>query len=193
LSFGGKIKTYWHSRNRYYKRPMGQLVKMVELYSSPTVGGALGHHGELLTLEGFAKKQFVLKGRHTAEYKDQKWTKTAHNLDMIVERDGLAYGVEVKNTLSYIEKNEFDTKIEICRTLGLKPVFAVRMLPKNWIWELLHKQDGFALIFKWQLYPYGHKTVADLVKKELGLPVDCPKSLYETTMTRFTDWHEEKL
>jgi hypothetical protein len=193
LRFGGVIKTYWHRKNRYYKTAEKKVIETVELYSAPTVGGALGHHGELLVLEGFAKKGFLLTGRHTQEYGGRGWSGGDHNLDMIVEKDDQAYGVEVKNTLTYIDREDFDVKIKLCGELGVTPVFAVRMLPTTWFKELVHKAKGFGLIFEWQLYPFGHKAVADEVRATLGLPVDCPASLEEGTMDRFVNWHKGSL
>lgn len=95
----------------------------------------------------------------------------------------------MKNTLRYIEYEEFRTKIELCRTLGITPVFAVRMLPKSWIHEL-NNAGGFALILKYQLYPWAHRDLARRVRAELGLPVDAPRALEEGTMMRFLRWHE---
>ena len=121
----------------YYKREASKVIKIVEAYSADMVSFAVGQYGELLTLEGFAKFQFVLKGRSVNEFLGKKWTTSNHNLDMIIERDGIGYGVEIKNTLGYINKEEFELKIEMCRFLGLKPVFVARMLPKNWMHVLI--------------------------------------------------------
>jgi len=73
--------------------------------------------------------------------------------------------------------------------VGLKPVFVVRMIPKSWIKEL-NDSGGFALILKYQLYPWTHKELAKKVAKKLDLPVDAPKEIEEGTMLRFMRWHE---
>ena len=135
--------------------------------------GAIGLHGEQMILGGFARKQFILRDHNTRTYADKQWTKSEHNLDFIFERDGLAYGVEVKNTLSYMEEAEFQTKMEMCGHLGITPVFAVRMLPKSWINELIMR-GGYAMILKFQLYPWTHTELARRVRDELSLPVDAP-------------------
>jgi hypothetical protein len=183
LKSGGTVKLLWNKGHRYYKRDAAELVKLVEEYADPNIGSALGLHGELMVLEGFAKCQFVTKGRNTNEFGAKKWVKTGHDLDFIFERDSLAYGVEVKNMLGYMEQGEFRTKIEMCGELGIAPVFAVRMLPRVWI-EELRQAGGFALILKWQLYPPSHKELARRVKAELCLPVDSPRALADGTMKR---------
>jgi hypothetical protein len=104
----------------------------------------------------------------------------------------LAYGVEVKNTLAYIDRRDFQTKLLISRHLDIKPVFVVRMMPRHWISELQH-DGGFALVMKWQLYPTSHSTLARLVREKLGLPVDAPRAVQEGTMKRFLDWHLKHL
>jgi hypothetical protein len=192
LQSGGKIRLLWWHDYRYYKRSAARVIKTVEEYAAPNIAGSIGLHGEMMVLEGFARFQFVMRGRNTQEYGGKKWDESEHNLDFIFERDGLAYGLEVKNTLGYMDYKELLTKIEICKHLGLKPVFVARMLPKAWIKEIVDEGD-FALILKYQLYPWTHKDLAEKVKRGLGLPVDSPKVIEDGTMKRFMKWHKKKL
>lgn len=131
LGVGSTIKLYWHRSFRYYRRAAKRLVSLVEEYADPNMGAALGLQGEAMALEGFASLRFVLEGRDKNEYRGVPWCDTEHNVDFIFSRDGLSYGVEVKNTLAYIDKDEFDIKIRLCETIGVTPVFVVRMLPKT--------------------------------------------------------------
>ncbi len=141
-----------------------------------------------MILEGFARRQFVMRARNTNVFENIAWTETAHDLDFIFEKDGLAYGIEVKNTLGYMPYEELVVKIELCETLGLRPIFAVRMLPKTWAYEIV-QAGGYALILKYQLYPWTHRELARRVREEFGLPVDAPRALGEGTMDRFVRWH----
>lgn len=175
--------------NIYYA---SQLVSLVEEYSDPNIGGHLGLHGEAMVLEGFARTQFLMIGRNANEYLDMQWEETKHNLDFIFTRDGQAYGLEVKNTLGYMNREEFLIKINLSKRLGLRPVFVCRMLPRSWIFELL-QLGGFALILKYQLYPWTHQELAKRVKQQLNLPVDAPRFLYEGTMDRFLNWHRKNM
>jgi hypothetical protein len=187
LSTGGSINLLWHRGYRFYRRSANRLVTLVEEYSDPNIGGAVGLHGEL---EGFARCQFVMRGRNTREYEGTSWIGSGHNLDFIFERDGEAYGVEVKNTLGYMDYEEFRMKIGLCQFLGIRPVFACRMLPRTWTTELI-SAGGYGMIMKYQLYPWTHKELAKRVAGELDLPVDAPKALYEGTMHRFLEWHRK--
>ena len=192
LSSGSEIKLLWHRRHRYFKRGAARLVALVDEYGSPNMSAAIGLHGEQMVLGGFARREFVMRGHHTRKHRDREWTKTAHNLDFVFERDGVGYGVEVKNALSYMDHSEFRTKIDLARELGLYPVFAARMLPRSWMKELID-QGGYGMILKFQLYPWTHVELARRVARELGLPVDAPRQLAEGTMDRFIAWHEKNL
>jgi hypothetical protein len=192
LSTGTSIKLLWHKSYRFYKRSAGQLATLVEEYSDPNIGATLGLHGEMMVLEGFARTQFLMASRNTNEYQGKAWVETNHNLDFIFERDGEVYGIEVKNTLGYMDREEFLIKIRLCAWLGIKPVFVCRMLPRSWIYDLKNS-GGFALILKYQLYPWTHKELARRVNEYLNLPVDAPRFLAEGTMNRFLKWHSKNL
>lgn len=192
LKTGGTIHLIWHRSYRYYKREASRSVELVEEYADPNIGAALGLHGEAMTLEGFASRQFVMHGREANSFAGRAWTDTKHDLDFIFERDDLAYGVEVKNTLGYMRQDEMQTKIALCHHLGITPVFVARMLPKSWINEII-REGGFALILKYQLYPWAHRDLARRVRETFGLPVDAPRRLEDGTMQRFVRWHERRL
>jgi hypothetical protein len=140
-----------------------------------------------MTLAAFARRQFILRAEETNEWKGKKWVDSNHNLDFIFERDSVAYGVEVKNTLGYLDSDEFVTKIKMARFLELKPVFVVRDLPRHWI-QALAKSGGFALVMRYQFYPWTHESLAGRVRDELGLPVDTPKRIEDGTMMRLEQW-----
>jgi hypothetical protein len=91
-----------------------------------------------------------------------------------------------------MDQVEFETKIQLCEYLGIVPVFAVRMMPRSWAKELIER-GGYAMILKFQLYPWTHLALARRVAAELGLPVDAPKALADGTMERFIKWHNGKL
>ena len=189
LPRAGTIKLLWHRTYRYYKREASRLVTLVDEYANPNISEFIGLQGEIMALEAFARYQFVTQGREMNSFGNETWSATDHDLDFIFERDGIAYGVEVKNTLGYMDYEEFQTKIRLCRQLRLRPVFVVRMFPRSWMHELI-TAGGFGLIFKYQLYPWGQKELGRRIAKELGLPIDAPRAISSGTMTRFLRWHE---
>jgi hypothetical protein len=192
LKTGGEIHLIWNRNYRYYRREASKVINLVEEYADPNIAGAIGLNGETMVLEGFARHEFVMKGRNTKKYKDNEWNLTDHNLDFIFEKDGLLYGIEVKNTLGYMDYKELEIKIKMCKELGLKPVFVARMMPKTWIKEIID-EGGFCLILKYQLYPWTHKELAKKIAKELNLPVDAPRIIEDGTMARFIRWHKKRM
>src|SRR2546427_23051 len=80
LRTGASVKLLWHKGYRFYKRSARNLVSLVEAYSDPNIGAALGLHGETMVLEGFARNQFVMVGRNTREYRTRIWVETADDL-----------------------------------------------------------------------------------------------------------------
>src|SRR5688572_15154493 len=85
LANGGKIILLWNRMHRYYKRDAGRLVGLVEEYANPNIGSAIGLNAELLVLEGFAKSEFVTRGRNTKVFKGKEWIASGHDLDFIFE------------------------------------------------------------------------------------------------------------
>jgi hypothetical protein len=187
LSTGAPVKLLWHRKYRFYKRAADEVYKLVDRYTTAATDGALGLQGEHLVLAAFARQRFMLIAEEANEYNGIKWQMTKHNLDFIFERDGAAYGIEVKNTLGYLGIEEFLAKIRLARHIGVKPIFAVRALPRNWAWALI-QAGGYAMIMTYQFYPWSHKVVADEIRKSLGLPVDTPKRIEQGTMDRFEKW-----
>jgi hypothetical protein len=176
---------------RYWKRDADEIVKLVTQFSEPSFTQALGAHGETMFDAALPTAGFMPTGRKVKRYGEREWAETGHDLDRVFERDGIAYGAEVKNTLSYIDKNELEIKIRMCRHLGLVPLFIVRYAPKSYV-KLVEEVGGFTLIFKYQLYPFGQKKFADEVKARLGLPTDSPARIEEGTVNRLLRWHEKR-
>ena len=143
-------------------------------YSSAAGDGTLGLQGEHLVLAAFARARFLLLGESTREHQGRDWSETEHNLDFIFEKAGASYGIEVKNTLGYMDLEEFVIKVRMCLHLGLTPVFAVRSLPKSWIDALVHA-GGYAMIMGYQFYPWTHADLANEIRDKLRLPVDTPE------------------
>jgi hypothetical protein len=192
LSYGAPINLVWHKSNRYTRRPINAVLALVEQYSNPSFTAALGNTGELLVSDGFARFGFLQRGRNAREFRGRRWTQTEHNLDFIVERDERVYGIEVKNTLPYIDDKELSIKLKLCSHLEVIPLFVVRAMPAIWTQEVV-RRGGFVLQLRYHLYPLSHKALADQVRGELGIPADAPRALYDGTMQRFVSWHEKQL
>jgi hypothetical protein len=188
----GSITFYRSITYRYWKRDADEIVKLVSRFSESPFTYALGAHGETMFDAALPTVGFMPRGFKVRSFGGAEWTETKHDLDRVFERDGIAYGTEIKNTLSYIEKDELEIKMKMCKHLGLRPLFIVRMAPKSYV-NLVAEEGGFTLIFKYQLYPFGQKAFADEVRARLRLPTDSPRRIEDGTVKRLLDWHLKKL
>lgn len=119
---------------------------------------------------GYARIGFRIRQSKVIEVDGHRWTETNHDLDRLVERDGIRYGVEVKNQLGYIDQTEFEIKLAMSNFFGVRPMFVARMMPKNYIGDVI-RAGGFVLLFKNQHYPLMSDPLAQRVRERLQLPV----------------------
>jgi hypothetical protein len=192
LGTGTTIRFYAASKNRYFTRAANKKIKLVQEFADPAFTEALGRQGEIMFQAALPSVGFIPTASKVRSYKGAAWTATQHDLDFVFERDGVAYGAEIKNTLPYIPGKELAIKTLMCRHLGLRPLFIVRFAPKSYI-EEVRQVGGFTLVFKYQLYPFGYRSLAKRVQAELGLPVDCPRAIHDGTARRFLNWHLKTL
>lgn len=183
---------YAPRRYRYPRRKIAETVALITAFSHHEFGKALGHTGETLMDVAFATIGFRLRARNVKEVDGRRWTSTGHDLDRLVERDGIRYGVEIKNQLGYIDKDEFDAKLAMCQFLGIRPFFVARAMPKSYIYEIVQR-GGFALVLKNQHYPLLANDLMKRVQDRLSLPVAIITALPDTTLRRFESWHERQL
>lgn len=183
-----RLRFYRHRKHRYWKRQAAEIAALVSEFSHPTITRGLGLHGEAMFDAALPRAGFMPAAYNVQSFRGREWTATEHDLDRVFERDGIAYGIEIKNTLPYIDRNELEIKLDMCDALDLRPLFIARMHPKSYM-DMIIKRGGYGLIVKYQLYPYGHADLAKRVRERLGLPADSPRALAEGTIQRFLNWH----
>jgi hypothetical protein len=188
LTESTSIRFYRAPPHRYWRRQAREILDLVRAFSAPEFTRGLGQHGELMFEAALPTQGFLPKARKVRAYGGKQWTDTGHDLDSVYERDGVAYGLEIKNTLPYMPTQELRAKLRMCGFLGLKPLFIVRMAPKSYI-EEVRLQGGFTLVFQYQLYPPGFQELARRVRQRLLLPVDSPNRIADGTIQRLLRWH----
>jgi hypothetical protein len=177
---------------RFWKRQATEIKDLVLQFSDPVFTAAVGKHGEQMFDAALPAFGFMPTGRKVRSHGGKTWNESGHDLDRVFERDGISYGVEIKNTLKYIPREEFSVKLKMCEFLGLRPLFIVRYAPKSYNFEV-YQQGGFTLIFKYQFYPFGQKAFADKVRERLRLPTDSPSRIEDGTIQRLLNWHTSRL
>jgi hypothetical protein len=132
--------------HRYWRRQADEIKNVVVQFSNPAFTAALGAQGEQMFDAALPRFGFMPAGTKVKSYGGRTWAETGHDLDRVFVRDGIAYGAEIKNTLKYIPSGEFQTKLKMCRFLGLRPLFITRFAPKSYNHEVI-LAGGFSLIF----------------------------------------------
>ena len=170
----------YRSNVRYVTREINKRKKLIQRYSDPIITRAIGSYAETLFSFLFRVYNFTIVGCNVNEYKRNKWIETEHNLDFIIEKDGISYGVEVKNTLPYMEEEEFNIKIKMCEYLNIPPLWVLRYAPGTQF-EAMKKAGGFIVVFKTQIYPPGQEPLVKEMWGLMRLPVsvwkDIPKGV----------------
>ena len=122
----------WRHNLRYSSRLVAEHTRFIRQYSSEVMNKATGTYAETLTFLGLSRLHLDLIARNTREYNGVTWLETEHDHDFILERDGVGYGVEVKNTWKYFPAGELAIKLKMCNYLGIRPLFIARIgIPDN--------------------------------------------------------------
>ena len=189
---GQTVNFYANRKHRYVRRELKLMLNILARLFDPEFTHAIGRHGELMFDAALGRFGFRAEAKDVKAWNNRTWTETNHNLDRIITRDGLAYGVEIKNTQNYISRDELRLKIRISQYLGLIPLFIMRFAPKSYMFEI-YKSGGFGLLFEEQIYPWAHNDLLEQARKQLLLKVQCPRDVKEGDMQRFLNWHQGRL
>ncbi len=178
-----QIRFYRRKSHRNWRRQSREILRLVRTFSNEDFARGLGHQGEQMFDAALPRVGFVPVGRNVRTFNGKEWAETGHDLDRVFSRDGVNFGVEIKNRLSYMDFADIEVKIRMCKFFGIVPLFIVRMFPKSYF-DHIYRAGGVSLIFEHQLYPHGQHVLARQVRGELRLPVDCPASIYDGTLAR---------
>ncbi len=182
----------YRSDVRYIRRELNRRYKIIKRYSDPVVTRAVGEYAEMLFSFVFQVNGFKIIGENTNEYRGVVWDRSKHDLDLIVEKDSITYGVEIKNTLSYMEEDEFAAKLEMCKYLGLVPLWILRNAPHIQFWRM-KPQNGFILKFKAQVYPPGQEPLVRDIWENMRMPASVWKKVPEKSTWLLLNQHERRI
>ena len=164
-------------------------VKLLERYVASSSNA--GHYAEDLFQNELKKRgSFVFACKETRYFGGKEWTRSKHDLDFIMSKDDVFYGVEIKNVLQYVNlANELTTKLDMCKYLGLVPFFICRMLPIIWV-RKIGAYGGVALLFKRWVFPPAERKLVEECAKEFNLPMSYWHALPETVVDRAVKLHD---
>jgi hypothetical protein len=188
---GQRVNFYANRKHRYVRRELKTMLNILSRLFDSEFAHAIGRHGELMFDAALGRIGFRAEAKNVNAWNNQTWRETNHNLDRIITRDGLAYGVEIKNTQNYISRDELRVKIAICCHLELIPLFIMRFAPKSYMFEIINS-GGFGLLFEEQIYPWAHSALLKEARERLLLKVQCPRDVKEGDMQRLLNWHTKR-
>ena len=187
-----QLSLYRRPDTRYYKKNTKILFDCVKFFTE-NFNKACGKWAEFLTEHFFLLNGFKIIDKHTNSFNGNFWKNTDHNLDLIVTKDELNYGIEVKNRFEYIGKKEFRIKMyDMCSYLDLIPVCVSRFAPYFTMSEL-GGNGGRILIFKRKVFPFGFEQQAKKIWESTLLPIRCYDRLSEKSEYQFIKWHNQNV
>ena len=177
-AFGKNMHTIFvHRHNvRYTAMAIRMRTNILERFSDDEVNDGVGKYAEILFGHMFERNQFKIIGRNINTFRGKAWSESDKNLDFIIEKDGISYGVEIKNRFDYMKQDEFEEKLEMCQVLGLLPVFPIRC-PSEQQYAQMKGCGGLALKFKTRIFPPGFQGLVTDIWNNFRLPVNIWKEI----------------
>jgi hypothetical protein len=174
------------------KNLLGKIEKAaywISRYSDIKTNKMLGEHLHYLVKNELRVNGFeILEEKHVKSYREREWNRSKHTLDIIAEHKTkrIVIGVEIKNMLTQIPKSEIVTKLEMCKVLGVYPIFACR-------WQEIHRdiiedEGGLLWQFKEQIYPFGQENLVLELQKRFGFPVKVKGELPQESVIALKTW-----
>jgi hypothetical protein len=193
-SFGNNMHAIfiWRHNVRYVARDIKLKASIMEKFSADELNDGAGKYAESLFLHMVQKNQFNILDRDANMLGEARWTFSDKNLDFIIEKDGLRYGVEIKNTFDYMPQAEFEEKIKMCKFLGLIPLFPLRF-SSPLQHQLMKVEGGLALIFKSRIFPPGNQKLVTEIWNHFRLPVTIWESIQPHVENNFLSFHQRSL
>lgn len=134
-----------------------------------------GYFAQYLWELAFQDLGFEILGRETRMFRGRE-TRLGGDLDFIAQKDGLTYGVEVKNSLSY--PDDLCWKFRIAVDLGIIPLFIARWISKTQFY-MVHKYGGLVKLYETSIYPRKYSEIIEQCKHALGFPLIALDSITE--------------
>ena len=149
---------------------MRAKANIVAKYSAKQVRKDIGDHLEALVKQELRANGLANIAKDAKSYGGKTWTKNNRNLDFIADHPThAAFGVQVKNELESIEKEELLAQLEISEYLELRPIFVVRYMPWS-LTPVVKDKGGYVITLGNQIYPLGYSSLVDEIKSKLSLP-----------------------
>ncbi|MEM3713300.1 MAG: hypothetical protein QXR97_07180 [Thermoproteota archaeon] len=163
-----------------------------------TEGGVAAAHAEELFLDGMSTLNFNCLGRDVSEFRGRKVASSGSgpppNIDFVMEKNGITYGVDIKNWIKY----ERDTvlkvkqKVDVAIQLNLVPFIIARYVDDDTMYREIIKRGGLVYRFWDLLIPSSFYSLAAQARDLLGYPVTATDVLPDLMGSEILNLHEKK-
>lgn len=143
-----------------------------------TAHAPAGAHAESLFEKAFLELNFEILKRDASEFRGRKVKarvkgKQLPDLDFIIEKDKVIYGVDIKNWIKYeyATRTEVKKKVSLALDLGVVPFIIARYVDKETIYQEVVLKGGICYPYLTLLVPPTFESLAEEAGSVLGYPI----------------------
>jgi hypothetical protein len=140
-------------------------------------GSSVSGHVEDLFYDAFVSLGFKFGGRDVSTLGERKAVgvpgKEPPNVDFVFERDGIRYGIDVKNWIRYewITRKDVVSKVKVAKELGVVPFIVARYADKDVVYKEIVEKGGLVYSYRHLLVPSVYESLAKAAQELLGYPI----------------------
>lgn len=165
----GEASVFYHLPSESYSDLLQLMREKVALSAFiSNMSRVAGFHAQELWKKAFLDLGYQLKSEQDVRKFEGKEATVNNTIDFIVEKDGVRFGVEVKNDLEY--PKDLDKKFQVAVELGVIPVFVVRRITPT-TYKNIRKYGGLVKIYETAIYPAAYADTVKRCAETLGYPV----------------------
>lgn len=163
-----------------YDRVVGVIAKKRQvtrdINAILTAHAPAGYHAEDLFEQAFQALHFKIHRRDASYWGGRQVRgvkgKQPPDLDFIIEKNKIVYGVDVKNWIKYeyATRKDVSFKVGLALQLGIVPFILARYVDKETIFLEVIKKGGICYPYKTLLIPSTYESLADEASRILGYP-----------------------
>lgn len=143
-----------------------------------TAHAPAGAHAEDLFERAFLELDFKIHKRNASDFRGKEVRERVAgrqlpDLDFIIEKDKVVYGVDVKNWIKYeyATRTEVSRKVSLALDLEVVPFIIARYVDKETIYKEFYLKGGLCYPYGTLLIPPSYESLADRAGSLLGYPI----------------------
>ena len=159
---------FYKFENADYATLIPVMKKKLELSTFISeLATSAGFHAQYLWRDAFVDLGFTIEKEDVREFGGKEAT-IGGDIDFVAKKDGLVFGVEVKNGLEY--PDDLSRKVQIAVELGTIPVVIVRRVTWD-AYSNLKKYGVLVKIYETSIMPRSYESIVNECKVTLKMPL----------------------